>query len=188
MNNPIITPALIREHDPCYDPVTGDLRVPNPLPEGYSAPLSEFLRLGHIPAPDRIWLATRPGILPDRILRLWTVAIARRALGRAPNPDPRSVAACDVAERYANGEATVEELGAAQRAAQEAEAAADAWAAAAVARAVWAAKRALAAAAVAAAAADAAAEALAEVAAAAARATERQLQLQLDDLIALIEG
>ena len=42
--------------------------------------------------------------------RLFAVWCAREALKLYDNPDPRSVTACDVAERYANGTATDEEL------------------------------------------------------------------------------
>ena len=142
MCDPIITPDLIREYGPCYDPVTGlnkhgNVIVPSPLPEDYSAPMSEFLRLGHIPTGDRIWVATCPGILPDRILRLWAVGNARRALNLVPNPHPDSVAACDMAERFANGEATEEELAAAAKAAAAAWEAAFGTAWVSAARAAW---------------------------------------------------
>jgi len=49
--------------------------------------------------------------------RLFAVWCAREGLKLVDNPDPRSVAACDVAERYANGKATDEELDAALAAA-----------------------------------------------------------------------
>jgi hypothetical protein len=54
------------------------------------------------------------------VLRLFAVDCARRALARIPHPDPRSVAACDVAERYACGQATAEELRLAASAAADA--------------------------------------------------------------------
>jgi hypothetical protein len=53
----------------------------------------------------------------DRSLRLFAVWCAREALKLVKEPDPRSIAACDVAEKYANGEATKEELDAARAAA-----------------------------------------------------------------------
>jgi len=53
----------------------------------------------------------------DRTARLFAVWCAREALKLVDKPDPRSVAACDVAERFANGEATQEELAAAGAAA-----------------------------------------------------------------------
>ena len=115
-NNPIITPDLIRGYMPCSDPVL----ALGYCEEGDSAPLSEVLRLEYVQIGHRIWLATRPGLLPDRILRLWMVRAARRALSLVPAPDPRSLAACDVAERFADGKATEEELVEAKRMAREA--------------------------------------------------------------------
>jgi hypothetical protein len=65
--------------------------------------------------------------------RLFAVRRARRALSRIPNPDPRSVAACDVAERHAAGLATDDELAQARRSACAAAYAAAAYAYAAAA-------------------------------------------------------
>jgi hypothetical protein len=83
----------------------------------------------------------------DRTLRLFAVWCAREALKLVKEPDPRSVNAVDVAERYANGNATGDELHAAWAAARAAawDAARDAardtaWAAARAA--AWAAARA----------------------------------------------
>jgi hypothetical protein len=49
------------------------------------------------------------------VWRLFVVRCARRALSRVPNPDPRSITACDVAERHAHGLATDEDLAQARR-------------------------------------------------------------------------
>jgi len=95
-----------------------------------------------------LWVATRPGVLTDRELRLFAVWSARQV--QHLMTDPRSVAALDVAERHANGEATDDELAAAWDAARAAvwdaagDAAGAAWAAARAAardaaRAAWAA-------------------------------------------------
>ena len=65
----------------------------------------------------------------ERNARLFAVWCAREALKLIDDPDPRSVDACDVAERYANGNATDEELEAAWSAAGDAAKAA-AWVAA----------------------------------------------------------
>ena len=65
-------------------------------------------------APDPswvIWMATRQGVLTDRELRLFAVWCVRQAQHLLT--DQRSITAIDVAERYANGEATDEELAAA---------------------------------------------------------------------------
>ena len=58
-----------------------------------------------------IWIATRPGVLTDRELRLFSVWSARQV--QHLMEDPRSVQAIDTAERFANGNATKEELDAA---------------------------------------------------------------------------
>ena len=88
-----------------------------------------------------IWVATRDGVLDDRTLRLFSVWCARQV--QHLMTDPRSVAALDAAERFANGEATADELAAAEAAARAAAGAAawaGAWAAAdAAADAAWAA-------------------------------------------------
>jgi hypothetical protein len=83
-----------------------------------------------------LWIATRRGVLTDRELRLFAVWSARQVQNLMQ--DARSVAALDVAERHASGEATDAELAAARDAAWDA-----AWAAArAAARdAAWAAAR-----------------------------------------------
>ena len=104
--------------------------------------------------PDwRIWIATRPGVMDGRDLRLWACWCVRQVWSLLT--DGRSRNAVEVAERYAVGKATNEELAAAAAAAWEA-----AWTAAAAA-AAWTA-----------AAAEAAAEAAEEAAAWAATAAE----------------
>jgi hypothetical protein len=79
-----------------------------------------------------LWVATRPDVLSDRELRLFAVWCARQV--QHLMTDPRSVAAIDVAERYANGEATDADLDAAWSAASGA-----AWAAVGAGYAAWAA-------------------------------------------------
>ena len=55
-----------------------------------------------------IWVATRKGVLDERTLRLFAVWCARQV--QHLMQDKRSLAALDVAERHANGQATDEEL------------------------------------------------------------------------------
>ena len=62
-----------------------------------------------------IWVATRPGVLTDKELRLFAVFCARQVEHLLS--DERSRNAIDVAERFANGQATREELAAARVAA-----------------------------------------------------------------------
>jgi len=71
-------------------------------------------------APDPlwvVWMATRQGVLTDRELRLFAVWCVRQAQHLLT--EPRSINAIDVAERYANGEATDRELTAARAAASD---------------------------------------------------------------------
>ncbi len=67
-----------------------------------------------------IWVATRPGILTKRELRLFAVFCASQAISLVKNPDARCVAALKVATDFANGMATAEELAAAAYAADAA--------------------------------------------------------------------
>ena len=82
-----------------------------------------------------LWIATRPGVLPDRDLRLFAIWCARQVQHLLT--DDRSRAAIDVAERFANGQATQEELGSAWSAAADAAWSAAAAAAAAARSAAW---------------------------------------------------
>ena len=91
----------IRKLNPCYDPTRY-------LPEDWEGSISDILRLDACPEKDRIWVAVR--LIDEKTARLFAVWCAREALARVSNPDRRSIAACDVAERYAHGEASIEEL------------------------------------------------------------------------------
>ena len=64
-----------------------------------------------IPNEDKVWAFTREGIVDDKTLRLFAVACARRVQHLLT--DQRSLDALDVAEKYANGNATEDELNAA---------------------------------------------------------------------------
>jgi len=118
------TIADIRELGPCYDPVTGldeygDVKHPGGfLSEDWTGTAVDVLRVQNCPLEDRLWVVSQ--WIDDRTLRLFAVWCARQALKLVDNPDPRSLAACDVAERYANGEATQAELTAARDAAWDA--------------------------------------------------------------------
>ncbi len=65
-----------------------------------------------------LWIATRPGVLSDRELRLFAVFCARQVQHLMPGW--WSINAINVAERFANGEATIDELAAAWYAASAA--------------------------------------------------------------------
>ena len=105
--------------DPCYDPKEryGD----------FSGTILDILKDHRIPAKDRIWAATCNGVLDDKTLRLFACKCVREVWHLLT--DERSRKAVEVAERYAVGDATDEELDAAMAAAWDAAIAA-AWAAA----------------------------------------------------------
>ena len=100
----------IRKLCPCYDPCLY-------LPEDWTGTALDILKFDEAPAEDRLWVVLRTGWIDDKTLRLFAVWCAREALKLVDEPDPRSVDACDVAERYANGDATDDELAAAEDAA-----------------------------------------------------------------------
>ena len=102
--------------DPCYDPKEryGD----------FSGTILDILKDHRIPAKDRIWAATCKGVLDDKTLRLFACKCVREVWHLLN--DERSRKAVEVAELYAVGEATDEELAAA-RAAAWAAARAAAW-------------------------------------------------------------
>jgi hypothetical protein len=111
----------IREHGPCADGWAKLLRhLGKTQPD--DEPLALVTILDSNGLDDALWcLRACDGI--DREARLYAVWCARQV--QHLMTDPRSLAALDVAERYAEGEATGEELTAAWDAARDA-----AWAAA----------------------------------------------------------
>lgn len=133
----IISNIIIRKLNPCYDPseVVKDENEELPVKEW----VAKYRNLVKNKS-DIIWLLCNKLYMSEKDMRLFAVWCAREALALIDNPDPRSITACNVAERYANGEATIEELNAAETAAwaatedtaeaTEAAAQAAAWAAA----------------------------------------------------------
>lgn len=88
------------------------LRIMKGLPRKMTA--LHVLRHEAATPEDRLWCVLRTGVLSDRTLRMFAAWCARTALdtmrtaGR--EPDPRSWAAVETAERYALGQATEDEL------------------------------------------------------------------------------
>jgi membrane protein involved in colicin uptake len=110
-----ISNEIIRQFQPCYDPskVITD--------ETEELTVTEWIKKYRnvVPAKDILWLLLRKEFLSEKDLRLFAVWCAREALKLVENPDKRSIEACNVAERYANGEATKEEIWAANDAAHD---------------------------------------------------------------------
>jgi hypothetical protein len=69
----------------------------------------------NIPSEDKCWVLIYAAGATDRILRESACWSARQLLASVKNPDPRSLHCVDVAERYARGEATEEELAEARK-------------------------------------------------------------------------
>lgn len=87
---------------------------------GGSADALEILALRKIPAEDRLWAVLREEFIPAPILHECACRCAEDVLSRMDNPDPRSIYAIAVKRRWIAGEATDEELAAAQAAARTA--------------------------------------------------------------------
>ena len=101
----------IRNMGPCYDPSSF-------IAEDWEGTLIDILDIEKCPAGDRIWVVSR--LLDDRTNRLFAVWCAREALKLVEEPDPRSVHACNVAEKFALGEASAKEMRSAAAAADDA--------------------------------------------------------------------
>ena len=106
---------------PCHG-AAGTRRIMRGLPRKMTA--LDVLRHEAATPADRLWCVLRSDVLSDRTLRLFAAWCARtaldaeRAAGR--EPDPRSCAAVEIAERYALGNADDRELRAAYAAAFDA--------------------------------------------------------------------
>ncbi len=109
----LLTLSDLRALKPCYDPVKY-------LPEGWKGTILDILNIEECPTDDRVWVATHKGICSDKVLRLFAVWCARETFKLVTKPDPRSINACNVAERFANNQATKEELSATRSAASSA--------------------------------------------------------------------
>ena len=96
-----LTTDIIKSYAPCYCPTKY-------IPKDWSGSLVDILKMEEVSKLNRLWVARHA--MDDKGNRLFAVWCAREALKLIPNPDPRSVEACNVAERFANGEATKEEL------------------------------------------------------------------------------
>jgi hypothetical protein len=70
--------------------------------------VEKYRKLIH--ANDILYLIVRREFMSEKDIRLFHVWMVKEALKLIDKPDKRIVEVCDVAERYANGEATKEEL------------------------------------------------------------------------------
>jgi len=96
------------KHDACTDGLKWALANCETMQDAWEKCSSDHL----------LWIASRTGVLTDKELRLFAVFCARQNLHLLT--DQRSIDAIDIAEKFANGEATTEELSAARAAALDA--------------------------------------------------------------------
>jgi hypothetical protein len=111
----------IRSWKPCYNPNRY-------LPEDWSGTALDMLKHTTIPAKDKLWLVLRDSVMSSKDLRLFAVNCAKRAQTYPRNytPDPRTLKAIEVAEKFTHGLASQGELAAAAYAAYAAANTADA--------------------------------------------------------------
>ena len=109
-----ITYKDLKVMNPCYHPK--DIGIKS----NYSATIPEFIKEYRNKVKNKediIWVLCRNDYMSERDLRLFAVWCAREALKLIDKPDQRSINACDIAEKFANGNATSKELAAARDAA-----------------------------------------------------------------------
>lgn len=102
---------LIRSFNPCYNPTKY-------LPEDWTGTAIDLLNIKEIPFEDALWVLMRTDFVSEKLMRLFAVWCARQV--QHLMKDKRSLDALDVAERFANGVATTQELDAAREAAWDA--------------------------------------------------------------------
>jgi hypothetical protein len=100
----------IRSWKPCYDPRKY-------LNENFRGNAITILQDERVPFVDRLWVVLRNEIVSDKVMRLFAVWSYRQTLTFIKNPDPRSLKAAEVAEKFAKGQATTQELESAESAA-----------------------------------------------------------------------
>ena len=117
-----ITFEQILAFKPCYDKA----KIRALFGDRESVTWEQVAECEAVPLNDRVWLGTM--LMDATQQRLFAVLCARYVLSQQATADPRSVSACDVAERFAVGDATQQELESARSAARSARSAA--WSAA----------------------------------------------------------
>ena len=106
-----LTIADIRNLRPCHDPIKF-------LPETWSGTIIDILDIKECSFEDRLWVILHTEFVSDKLMRLFAVWCARQV--QHLMTDARSITALDVAEKFANGLATKDELFAAWYAARTA--------------------------------------------------------------------
>ena len=100
-----LTAEILRSYQPCYDPNKY-------YDDKWEGDVITLLDDKRIPLSDRLWVICRKDLVSEKSMRLFAVWCARQV--QHLMKDPRSIAAIDVAERFANGQATDAERDAAR--------------------------------------------------------------------------
>ena len=101
------TKYFLKKHSACKDGAKWALSISGDMADVWDAMIEQGKHKW------LLWTATRPGVFSDSILR----KLACRFVRETPLADERSRRAVEVAERYADGKATAQELDAAHAAA-----------------------------------------------------------------------
>ena len=113
----IINNELIRSFGSCYNPKSIG------IPDNESLPVKQWIEKYRDKVKsknDILWLICRNDFMSDRDLRLFAVWCARESFKLQSNIDPRSINAVNIAEQFANGSSTAEDLESAESAARSA--------------------------------------------------------------------
>lgn len=101
MSLTIYTLNDIREFEPCYDPNQH-------ASENWAGTALDVLRAEHVSQKDRVWAAVR--MIDDQTARQFAIHCARHALNLIETDDPLIIELKDMANRYTDGLATLQEL------------------------------------------------------------------------------
>lgn len=106
----IFTYSDIESWRPCYSP-------DRYLQKDWVGTALDILDKKEIPFQDRLWVIARTELVSEKLMRLFAVWCARQV--QHLMKDERSINAIDVAEKFANGLATKEDLAAARDVARD---------------------------------------------------------------------
>lgn len=101
--------------EPCFDPAERGYCT-----RDWQGTALDVLRHSSARAQDKLWVVLREDWIPAPVLHEFACRCAEQALALVDTPDPRSVAAVAAKRAWLRGEATDDELAAAQAAAWDA--------------------------------------------------------------------
>lgn len=102
-----ISNSVIRKLNPCYDPSNVG------IPDGEELPIIEWVERYKNTVKsksDIIWLLCNKLFMSDKDMRLFAVWCARKTLKSMKNVSSINFLACDIAEKFANGGASMAQL------------------------------------------------------------------------------